>query len=135
MSYGIIEGGLRVTNGDKRKFINAEHEEDQIKIIQRDLMTILCSEKLRIDTLDIDDRTTVFEKEPPIGMIVLQNTLNQMLNKRKVRNLDFSARSLDEVFIETLKNIEPEHLKFLQLSCTSVWKELYNLEQWRRLKT
>ncbi|EFP10437.1 hypothetical protein CRE_22928 [Caenorhabditis remanei] len=291
VSYEIREGsGLEVTNGDRWKFIHEQNKKDQIKIIQRNLMSILCSEKLRIDTLRIEsdhiteeddcdemiqhlyggdydeededeeekedkdkdeeekdekdkdkeandeeekddedydeedkdeeekedkdkdkeekdekdkdkeandeeekddedydeedkdeeekedkdkdeeekedkdkDKEEKDEKDKDeeekedkdkdeedyddegwddnIGMRALQKTLKHLPNKLKVRNLEYCVQELDDVFIETLEKIDPEHLKFLQLRiyryyiCVIDWEYLYNLEQWKRLKT
>ncbi|EFP10435.1 hypothetical protein CRE_22934 [Caenorhabditis remanei] len=147
--YVIMEGnGLVVTNGNRWKFIHAENNEKQIKIIQRDLMTILCSQKLKIDTLRIEnDQISVFDirgydDSTQIGKRALWRTLNQVLGKLQVRKLEYLVEEVDDLLIETLEKIDPEHLKFLQLRINRYvriraedWEYLYNLEQWKRLAT
>ncbi|KAF1763147.1 hypothetical protein GCK72_011413 [Caenorhabditis remanei] len=145
VTYEIVEGGLQVTNGDSEKFFSARREEEQIKIIQRDLMSILCSEKLRINTLRIrndDSSTSDDDVKPTTAMTILRNTLNQVPKKLKISKLEFWVDELDDVFIETLKNIDSEHLESLDLlfgyfhsNLTPVWNDLHNLEEWKRLKS
>ncbi|EFP10455.1 hypothetical protein CRE_22925 [Caenorhabditis remanei] len=104
-------------------------------------LDIPTSEKLRIDTLEIeDDRTSGWE--PPIGLRALRNTFSQVPNKLKITNLEYCVLDESEVLMETLKAIDPEHLESLQLNfqryvynCNPVWEDFYNLEQWKRLKT
>ncbi|KAF1763133.1 hypothetical protein GCK72_011399 [Caenorhabditis remanei] len=143
VSYEIIKKGLIVKYWNKEKVINTNNDEENVERIQRDLMSILCSEKLRIDTFGIEDNvTTEYHHEPHIGMIVLKNTLNQVPNKLKIKSLEYFVEELDEVLLETLKTIDPENLEFLKLrvtpfmyNCTPIWRDVYNLEQWKRLKT
>ncbi|KAF1763134.1 hypothetical protein GCK72_011400 [Caenorhabditis remanei] len=140
--YKIIEGGLRVRYWDREKVINTNNDEEKVEIIQQDLMSILCNEKLRIDTLRIESNlTTSFNKKPPIGMRALRNTFIQVPNKRNVRNLEYFVYEVNEAFIVTLNTIDPVHLKFLYLSMQFLnyspgfWEDLNNLEQWKLLKS
>ncbi|KAF1763146.1 hypothetical protein GCK72_011412 [Caenorhabditis remanei] len=152
--YESIHGKLRVTNGDRVRVINAKNETEKIEIIQRDLMSILGSKKLRIDTIRIEhQRPSHFVDEycywrslgsqgeqPLTGMIALQNTFNLVPNKVKISKLEYCIDEETDVFIETMKTIDPDHLQFFQLirsghDCWTPFVNLYNLEQWRRLKS
>ncbi|KAF1763131.1 hypothetical protein GCK72_011397 [Caenorhabditis remanei] len=143
ISYEIFEKKLRVKYWDKEKWISTNNEEDQTKIIQRDLMSILCNEKLRIDTLKIEDYQEDYFITSLVGMRALQNTLNQLPNKLKVLNLDYYVEEDErECFIAALKTIDLEHLKSLQLrfghagyKWAPIFKDLYDLEEWKRVKS
>ncbi|KAF1763152.1 hypothetical protein GCK72_011418 [Caenorhabditis remanei] len=138
VSYEITEGGLNVKNGEKVNLINATNEE-KVEIIQRDLMSIFGSEKLRIDTFEIENYKKHVEAQ--FGSIALRNTLNEVPNKLKIRNLKYGVEEVNEVLIETLKTIDPESLKFLRLFVLQFayfWTpvvDLYNLQQWKCLKS
>ncbi|EFP10400.1 hypothetical protein CRE_22966 [Caenorhabditis remanei] len=141
VTYKINEEGLKVTSRDRVKSINAESEEKKIKLIQQDLMSILCSEKLRINTLRIE--SDQMSLGPRIGMKALRNTLNQIPNKLKINNLEyFVLESRDVVLKAALKKIDPEHLRFLQRKNESFyWASILNIytaasiKEWKRLKS
>ncbi|EFP10424.1 hypothetical protein CRE_22933 [Caenorhabditis remanei] len=137
--YKIIEGGLSVMNEDSEKFFNM-NEEEQIEMIQLDLTSILGHEKLRIDSFIIEHSRRT--EELPIGMKALQNTFDQVPNKLKVRNLEYVVEENREVFLDTLKTMDPKHLKSLKLwiklgpdNWVPRWDELNNVEQWKHLKS
>ncbi|EFP10480.1 hypothetical protein CRE_22935 [Caenorhabditis remanei] len=144
VSYQIIEEGLRVRYWDRMRLINAISKEEKVEIIQRDLKSILGSEKLRIGTFEIENNhiSGVYDEKPPIGLRALRNTMSQVPNKLKIINLEYWAVELDEVFIVALKRIDLENFKCLKLTvapffnnCTPIWKDLYDLEEWKRLKS
>ena len=128
---------------DKEKVINTDDEVDQIEIIQRDFMSIFGQGKMKIETLRIEDRPgNGFFRHSEIGKRALLRTFNELFNKLKVRNLEYSADDWDFALVVALRTIDPEQLKFLKLEIkfmdnlfTTVWKDLPNLEQWKRLKT
>ncbi|EFP10471.1 hypothetical protein CRE_22929 [Caenorhabditis remanei] len=137
--YKIIEGGLSVVNEDSEKFFNTNNEEEQMEMIQKDLMSILCSEKLRIDSFIIEHSQ---RNNPKFGMKALRNTFNQLPHKLKVRYLEYVVEENCEVLIETLKTMDPKHFKSLKLwiklgrhDWIPSWEELNDLEQWKRLKS
>ncbi|KAF1763129.1 hypothetical protein GCK72_011395 [Caenorhabditis remanei] len=139
VSYEIIEGGLRVKYWDKEKVINTDDEEDQAEIIQRHFMSIFGHEKLRIDTLRIEDRSGSRSR---IGKRTLRRTLNELFNKLKIRNLEYYTVVIDSFLVVLLRTIDPEHLKFLQIDMHTLlenkemfYGDLYDLEEWKRLKS
>ncbi|KAF1763151.1 hypothetical protein GCK72_011417 [Caenorhabditis remanei] len=137
ISYQLIKEGLRVRYWNKEKVINATIGE-MVEIIQRDLMSILCSQKLKIDTFEIKGDSYTSGKHP-IGELALRFTFNQLPNKLKICNLEYSIEKKDGLLIALLKRIDPEHLKCLTLtnsfSDNISFKDLYNLEQWKGLKS
>ncbi|KAF1763128.1 hypothetical protein GCK72_011394 [Caenorhabditis remanei] len=140
---GDFEGGLRVKYWDKEKVINTDDEEDQAEIIQRHFMSIFGHEKLRIDTLRIEDRSVGwFMKESRIGKRALRRTFNELFNKLKVRNLEYYTVVIDSFLVVLLRTIDPDHLKFLEIDIHTLlenkemfYGHLYDLEEWKRLKS
>ncbi|KAF1763154.1 hypothetical protein GCK72_011420 [Caenorhabditis remanei] len=142
--YEIIEIGVKVTNGNKKKLIRKRFKKKQIKIIQRDLLSILGNGKLRIDSFRIENSeiSGLYDEKPPIGMRVLQNTVNRLTSKLNVKKMVYLVYVVDKALVEMVKVMNPEHFQSLQFSferylynCTLDWKDLYNLEQWKQLKS